>query len=261
MDASSPYLALAAMQGKSFHSVEVVCLEDGPSGLPIEPTRLELRHVRVSGYHAGVGRFCPLGEQADPRPMEEVKLIWSEVVLDYRSYDDAGTLQQDDGVEIVAYESTEDPNFDDDGDGLPNSEDPDDDNDAIHDEYETTNGLDPFVDDADGDLDGDSRSNYDEAVADTRANDPADFFDIDSLRFRRAAEGLEAVVALRVVPGRRYQLLATTDLALPRESWFVVNEFDVPAEADAGPVEVIVPTSIIASAPRLFFGAEVDLIP
>jgi type VI protein secretion system component Hcp len=261
MDASSPYLALAAMKGKSIDSVEFRYLAETASGVATEPVAVQLLHARVTAYRTGGGDFSPLGPAAGSRPMEEITLVWSEMVFDYQTHDEEGNLLDTAGVELVAYESTEDPNFDDDGDGLPNSEDPDDDNDGIHDDYEKSNGLDAFRDDADGDLDGDNRSNYDEAVAETRADDPADFFGIDSLRFRRGADGLEAVVSLRVAPGRSYRLLATTDPGLPRESWFVVDQFDVSEEEGAGPVEITVPSSIVASAGRLFFGAEVDLTP
>lgn len=53
--------------------------------------------------------------------------------------------------------------LDTDSDGIGNNSDPDDDNDGMPDSYESqTDGLDPLVDDADGDLDGDQVSNKDE---------------------------------------------------------------------------------------------------
>ena len=52
---------------------------------------------------------------------------------------------------------------DNDGDGIPNSEDPDDDNDGMPDEFEEANGLDPLDDlDATEDLDNDGVSNAQE---------------------------------------------------------------------------------------------------
>ena len=50
-----------------------------------------------------------------------------------------------------------------DGDGDPDVTDPDDDNDGLPDVYENSiDGLDPLVDDANGDLDGDGRTNLEE---------------------------------------------------------------------------------------------------
>ena len=78
-----------------------------------------------------------------------------------------------------------------DGDGLPDSWNPgcdsacqqssglivdnDDDNDGMTDPYEESNGLDPLVDDASLDKDGDGHSNLSEFNAGTAANDPDDF--------------------------------------------------------------------------------------
>ncbi len=61
-----------------------------------------------------------------------------------------------------------------DGDGLTNDQDPDDDNDGMPDDWENTyEGLDPYFDDADDDLDGDTFSNIDEYNAGTDPNDPS----------------------------------------------------------------------------------------
>lgn len=238
-DSASPRLLEAAATGKTLPAVIIHTLEERRD---VAPVTVELRHVKVTGYQLGGGE----------RPTEEITLVWSEVVLRYRSETDesCGTF--------ATHESTADPRFDDDGDGLANHEDPDDDNDGIPDAYETGHGLDAFSDDAAGDLDADGHSNFDEAVADTRADDSGDFFRIDSLTYRQTAEGPQAVVALTVKPGRRYKLLATADLNSPRESWIVADEFEVAPHEAAGPTEIVLQGPLVANAGRLFFAAEVD---
>lgn len=61
---------------------------------------------------------------------------------------------------------------DNDDDGLPDSEDPDDDNDQIPDNYENDNGLNPELDDAGDDNDNDDLNNLQEYQRGARANDP-----------------------------------------------------------------------------------------
>ncbi|MBR9985933.1 MAG: hypothetical protein KFF68_08490 [Desulfosarcina sp.] len=56
---------------------------------------------------------------------------------------------------------------DNDGDGIGDNQDPDDDNDGIPDAWEITYGLDPLVNDADLDADGDGWTNLEEFQADT----------------------------------------------------------------------------------------------
>ena len=56
---------------------------------------------------------------------------------------------------------------DNDGDGIGDNADTDDDNDGMSDTWEETYGLDPLTDDADLDADGDGVSNIDEYTADT----------------------------------------------------------------------------------------------
>ena len=60
-----------------------------------------------------------------------------------------------------------------DGDGIGNNADPDDDNDGIPDTYETANGLDPLIDDAGLDADGDGFTNLREFEAGSDPQDPA----------------------------------------------------------------------------------------
>jgi hypothetical protein len=207
----------------------------------------------ITSYRLASGEFHPLGAAENGRPLEEITLTWSQVVLHFR------TAAEQTSGRLVVHESIADPRFDDDGDGIPNHEDSDDDNDGIPDAYETGHGLNAFTDDAAGDLDGDGQTNLDEAVADTRADDGGDFFKIDSLTYRTTADGPQAVVTLTVKPGRRYKLLATADLSQPRESWMVADEFEVPTDEPAGSTEIVLQGPLVANAGRLFFAAEVDL--
>ena len=88
---------------------------------------------------------------------------WTTDPLETYTYDAAGNL---DGVESWFI-----PGADDDSDGLTNGrelilgtalDNPDTDSDAMPDGWEVANNLDPFIDDADDDPDGDGYSNYQE---------------------------------------------------------------------------------------------------
>lgn len=60
--------------------------------------------------------------------------------------------------------------IDTDGDGVRDFVDTDDDDDGMPDTYEIANGLDPLVDDRNGDIDGDGYTNYQEFLAETPQN-------------------------------------------------------------------------------------------
>ena len=95
-----------------------------------------------------------------------------------------GPIDSDgDGVPDESDDFPNDPNetTDTDGDGIGNNADTDDDNDGMPDSYETANGLNPLVDDADADLDGDGLLNGDEYVAGTLPNDPLSLFKVDGI--------------------------------------------------------------------------------
>ena len=72
---------------------------------------------------------------------------------------------------LTVKERPVDPNQDTDGDGVPDRDDPDDDNDGMPDDWEIENGLDPLVDDAEGDPDDDGDNNLKEYRQNT---DPLD---------------------------------------------------------------------------------------
>ena len=86
------------------------------------------------------------------------------------------TLDTDnDGVPDVSDAFPNDANetMDSDGDGVGDNADPDDDNDGIPDTYETANGLNPLVDDAGEDADGDGFTNLREFEGGSDPQDPA----------------------------------------------------------------------------------------
>ncbi len=83
------------------------------------------------------------------------------------AYSEPGTLndRDGDGIEDALDAFPDNPNewLDTDSDGVGNNQDSDDDGDGMPDSYELQiNGLDPLLDDADGDLDGDNVSNREE---------------------------------------------------------------------------------------------------
>ena len=78
-----------------------------------------------------------------------------------------------DGQDQLPLDPTE--QLDIDRDGLGNNTDSDDDNDGIPDEAEESWGMDPLVDDASEDLDGDGMSNLREWRLGTNAQDPSSF--------------------------------------------------------------------------------------
>ncbi len=82
-----------------------------------------------------------------------------------------------------------------DGDGMPNS-------------YETTNGLNPNVNDAAQDLDGDGARNLDEYIAGTHANVAASVFRVTAI----TRSGGTVQLTWSSVAGKTYQVLGSTTL-------------------------------------------------
>ncbi|MEJ2422949.1 MAG: putative Ig domain-containing protein [Candidatus Thiodiazotropha sp.] len=101
--------------------------------------------------------------------------------------DNADADDDNDGVndvdDMFPKDATE--TIDTDNDGVGNNADPDDDNDGMPDAYENLfEGLDPLVDDANGDLDGDGVSNIDEYLAGTNpSNDALMAYGVDQLGY------------------------------------------------------------------------------
>ncbi|MFP6875066.1 MAG: type VI secretion system tube protein Hcp [Verrucomicrobiales bacterium] len=223
-----------------------------------EPVVVELRYVQVTGYqfsHAGT-------DPATGRAllMEEISLNFSESKWIYRELGNDGVLGESDAT-LTRFLPVEDPAFDDDGDGLSNDLDSDDDNDGILDFLEVDIGMNPFIDDVDGDLDGDGQNNGDEMIAGTLVNDPRSCFGIESFTCRHA-QGVvsRCSVALPVVEGRHYRLLATPSLDLPRERWLVISEFEIRPGNPERIMDIAVESRLLQGRRQLYFHAEVRLM-
>ena len=87
---------------------------------------------------------------------------------------------------------------------------PDSDGDGIQDGYEVDNNLDPLVDDAALDSDGDGFNNFSEWIAGTGASDSDDLFEVSSIS--NATESGESVIRWNTVAGRIYEVLSTTNI-------------------------------------------------
>ena len=199
IDRTTPLFQQACLNGLLLPAVQIKYLgNEGDPATGFEPLTIELRHVQVFGYRMN-GLFQEAG---DPLPTEEVTLGYTEVEWTYLRTTSNGALERS-NTSLATFLATEDPAFDDDKDGLTNDLDDDDDNDGIADTKEVEEGTNPFLNDADGDLDGDRQSNGDEAIAGTRMDDASDFFGIESIRSRRTPEGLQMTVSFPVKEGRR----------------------------------------------------------
>ncbi|XPV67461.1 MAG: CAP domain-containing protein [Halarcobacter sp.] len=74
-------------------------------------------------------------------------------------------------LQIANTDNAVDPRLDTDNGGIPDEIYQDNDNDTISDSYEIANGLNPLVNDANGDLDSDGKTNLEEYQDGTKAND------------------------------------------------------------------------------------------
>jgi hypothetical protein len=140
-----------------------------------------------------------------------------------------------DGQEVNTY-FTDPLNPDSDGDGLTDGDevnthgtdplDPDTDADGMPDGWEVDNGLDPIVDDAAGNPDGDRATNYEESVANTDPHDPNSVFEI--INIERQAVPFEVTITWKTVTGKFYALYYSDDEMGPGMTWTMAQDM-IPA--------------------------------
>jgi|GEM_PF-1911145 len=264
-DKALPKLLEALCQGTTLPQVNIFYLgddDDAPGSSP-DAAQMRLEHVQIVELTPGIGSANPLGPAFANGPhVAHLTLNFSKVTWIYQKLDPAGGVTFEDSATHVAYESTEDPAFDDDNDGLDNALDDDDDNDTVLDAYETANGLNAFANDAAGDLDQDKQSNSNEFLAGTKANDASSFFAISSLSIEQTAEGKTATVSFPVIANRHYRLLGTMNPAFPRENWMQFDDFDTAPGSPATTTEVVLNPAILPQLGKMLFAVEVGpLIP
>ena len=139
---------------------------------------------------------------------------------------------------------------DSDSDGLGNNADPDDDNDLMPDDYEDEYGLNPIVDDAEGDLDRDRWTNFDEFVTGSAPNDGSSFFTAD-LRFE-TTPAPHWSLRFPTKAGRTYRLRSGPTLQSP----LPVNGSPMAVDADGSSA-----FTFSSGELRGFFQVEVELTP
>jgi len=122
----------------------------------------------------------------------------------------------------------------------------DTDHDGMPDAYEIAHGLNPVVDDAALDADGDGASNLSEYLAGTDPQDAADVLGAISA----TCAGNNLTLKFRCVAGHVYQVEQSTTLAA--DSWQIVVPLQL---ATTNELDVVVPFD--ASVPRAFYRARV----
>lgn len=128
--------------------------------------------------------------------------------LQAAAYDDSGGVTTSATVSITVEVDT-------DHDGIPNSQDPDDDNDGMPDDWEIAYGLNPTNASATADSDSDGAPDYWEYIAGTVPTNPVSVLNILDLVLTNAPE---LKMRIQSVTARWYRLEFSTNLAIP-DSW------------------------------------------
>ena len=106
---------------------------------------------------------------------------------------------------------------DNDGDFVSDLNDPDDDDDGMPDMWEEKYGLDPFVDDAHGDVDCDGQLNCAEHVAGTDPTDRNSRFAVKEILSALGQPG--HLITVSTEPGRKYTIYYADSLSLAGLQW------------------------------------------
>ena len=235
--------------------VDLYYLGDPDRPLVNGSAHMRLEHVQIVGLD--VVHTAPQAVGLAPSTAAFLSLNFSKVTWIYREMEEGAVVDQI-GTTHVAFEATEDPNFDDDGDGLSNEVDLDDDGDGVPDAFERLHGTHALRDDANEDLDGDRQTNFQEWLANTGAGDRRSFFAIRSLSVEQTPAGKLTRLAVPLVPDRHYRVLGTTNPKLPWGEWSEYDAFDTPAEAVGSEVEVELDPSVLPQLERIFFAVEIS---
>ena len=177
LDKSSPKLAESVCNGTVYDVVDIDFTRTVRGSAEI------YSHYRLYNCTVGSIRTHISGTNA---PRETISLNYERIEWEYLRLDPASGAPL--GRHAIYLARLLDQCFIDgddinsDHDALTNDLDPDDDNDGIPDAYEDANGLIRFIDDADGDLDGDKMSNFAESIAGTSANDASSVFRMTTFR-------------------------------------------------------------------------------
>jgi type VI secretion system Hcp family effector len=199
LDQTSPALTLCCLKSTNFSKIVIDFVRSGVD---------EKRYYTVVLSGAQITSVASSGSD---EIFEQITIRYDRIDWTYSSLDDNGVL-----TDYFSWwdlkENTGGPlEPDNDHDGNPDSSDPDDDDDGMTDVYENANGLNPFVNDAAGDLDHDGMSNYDEFIAGTAANNANSV-----LRVTRAnLVGTASQITWSSIAGKTYQIYSSTNVVGP----------------------------------------------
>lgn len=260
LDQTTPALLAATTAGTTFARVEIFLLGDESTTPRNAPAQVVLEHVQITSLDVRFGQPQTDGPDfaTSEAPVAEMSLNFSKISWVYREQDEDGNTLSQSNYELTAFADTEDPGFDDDGDGLNNALDHDDDNDGIPDTWEKQNGTNALVADGGEDSDQDQQNNHAEWLAGTNPHDGSSFFAISAIAVAQTPEGRLATVSFPVIPERHYRLLGTLDPRLPREEWIVFNSF---GGTPKGHADIVLKPGVLPQLGRLFFQVQVSSQP
>ena len=236
-DRSTPVIMKTFLAGRQLRKVTVVQTAKREGESMHAPVKVELGNVTISDVHLSSGAFDRVYHKTQTeRPTEEVSFTYDRVRWVYTPRGAQG-MEPPVQSEFDALLGSGDPAQDTDMDGVPNSQDTDDDGDGIPDHYELAFGLEPLFDDADDDRDGDGQSNRGEFAAGTAADDACSYFSISSMELSLTEQS--TTIVFPILPLRRYQILGSSD----GQSWTEMTRFTIPGNSNEHEAEVVIPIS------------------